>query len=120
MLKKWIFFILLYAGLFGFLFFTNPRSMPLVLLVVPFVWIYLAIFIASYYFIHRVVGWAAQRSISRRKSLAGASLCAFVPTSILILKSINQLTVRDIVIVSIFGLIMAFYINRLKFVNSAV
>lgn len=120
MLKKRIFFILLYVGLFGFLFLTNPRSMPLVLLIVPFIWIYLAIFFASYYFMYRVVGWIAQHPISRRKSLAGASLAAFVPTSILILKSINQLTIRDIVIVSIFGLIMAFYINRLKFINSAV
>lgn len=120
MLKKRIFFILMYAGLFGFLFLTNPRSSPLILLVVPFVWIYLAIFFASYYFMHRVVGWVAQRSMSRRRSLAVASLCAFVPTSILILKSINQLTIRDIAIVSIFGFIMAFYINRLKFINSAV
>lgn len=120
MIIKRISLVILYCGLFVFLLLTNPTSLPIAFLVVPFIWVYLAIFFACYYFIRRVVGWILQRSLNRRKSLAIASLFAFVPTSILILKSIDQLTLRDIAIVSILGLIMAFYVSRLTFIKSTV
>jgi low temperature requirement protein LtrA len=87
------------------LFGTNPRDVTSVVLVAPFVLIFSALFLSAAYFL-RVKGF------TRRAAWAMATFIAMLPTLLLVLQSIGQLTIRDVAtIVALFAIIY-FYATR--------
>ena len=83
--------ILLFGGLYVFLMSTNPHKLPIGWLLLPFLWIFVAIFYSLRIFL-RVIRRRKKSKNSTTLALIGATL----PTLLLILGSINQLTTKDV------------------------
>lgn len=85
---------------------THPAQLPATMLILPFLLIFVVFTLLCIGFL-RWQGLPAGKSI--RLSLMGAAL----PMLILILQSLGQLTIRDLLtIVALFG-IMYFYLSRI-------
>lgn len=88
------------------LFFgTDPNKVPSFVLVLPF----LLLFTILLYLIAFLL---EKRGFSNRKSLRIAVLCAGVPIVLLVLQSIGQLTLRDVLVLSALFILSYFYMSR--------
>ena len=107
----------IYLTLVVFLANTNPRHLALPLIIVPFVLIFMAIYLPVYFllngFMASISGGPTTSKRARFIALAGASL----PCFLLVLSSINQLTLKDVLLwlALISGLV--FYTARGNFVR---
>lgn len=110
-MKKMAVPIVLYLLFFVFLFSTDPNKLSVGWLLVPFVLLFGALF--------STVSLLQQRKHGQKrglgKTVATAVVLAAIPTFLLLLDSINQLTLRDVLIFVIFSVLVLFYIRRLKF-----
>ena len=104
--------LLPYALLAAFLFTTNPQNLPAALLLVPFLLLFWCLFSTIYYGFG-LLGLA--QVVTPRKRLVLAFCLALLPTILLILQSINQLTGRDTLIFSVFIAVLALYVGRANF-----
>lgn len=85
--------------------FTDPQKLPSILLIVPFFLLF-TIFVTCVLFMLSMAG-----PLGRRQLKIGAIIAA-VPVFLLVLQSLGQLTVRDVLtIVSLFA-IAYFYLSR--------
>jgi len=101
----------LYSGLLIFLFITNPRRLSAALLLIPFVWLFIAIFMT----VRLILYYRdAKSGNDAKKSWIRAVILAMLPSFLLLLASINQLTLRDIVLFGIFVVLVIFYTNKLS------
>jgi hypothetical protein len=110
LIKKLFIPTVLYGGLLVFLFSTNPRNLPIGWLLVPFLWLFVALF------------WTFMRILPRLSSerrpkrvLLTSVFGAMLPTLALLLDSVNQLTLRDAVLLVGFGMLGFFYASRINF-----
>lgn len=94
------------AILFILLVTTQPSRLPSLMLVVPFV----LLFTAIWYFSFSVF---QGNNMTRLRSARLSLVLAGLPVSLLLLQSIGQLTVRDIVTIFAFFALAYFYISRL-------
>lgn len=85
---------------------TQPASLPSLLLVLPFVLLFTAIWYFSF-------SMFQQSSMSRLRSARLSLVLAGLPVSLLLLQSIGQLTIRDIITIFAFFALAYFYISRL-------
>lgn len=105
-MKKYVYFIpITVIALLLLLFETNPRSVSSAVLVIPFVLIFLVLFLSISYFL-RVEGF------TKKSSWAVAVFVAMLPTLLLVLQSIGQLTIRDVATIVALFLIAYFYVAR--------
>lgn len=103
---------LFYGALFLFLFNTNPRVLPAGLLLVPFGLIFVCVYLTIYF----GLGLSKHFSgLSPRKKLLAVFWLAALPTFLLLLQSLHQLSWRDGILFFGFVMICVFYINRLDF-----
>lgn len=111
-LHKIIGLIVLYA--FGpvFLASTNPETTPIVLLVVPFLWVFVVLFTT----IWLLLGHSQMLSKGRRRLLL-SGIAAVLPVLILVLNSIHQLTMGDILLVTAILGIISFYLSKADFIH---
>jgi hypothetical protein len=110
--KKTLWYLLLYGGFFLFLATTDPRKLSLQLLILPFLWLFICLFVAILKGL-RIASFK-YRSYSTGKQYGVALLLSALPVCALLLKSIGQLTVRDSLL--LFSLIVAggLYASRLR------
>jgi hypothetical protein len=87
------------------LFGTNPRSINSVALVAPFVLIFLLLFLLASSFFH-------SKGFARKTSWVIAAFVAVLPTLLLVLQSIGQLTIRDVATIAALFAIAYFYVTR--------
>lgn len=89
---------LLLGALLSFLFSTNPTRLSSALLVLPFFLLFGLLFVlATYYF--------QQTGFSKKQRLRLSALTAGLPCLLLVLESVDQLTIRDtIMLFGFFGL----------------
>jgi hypothetical protein len=99
---------LVLSGLFLFLLLTNPQKVPLIVLLVPFILIAIAFFMIVIYLQN-----LSSRSNPKRKA-ATASLVTFELITLLVLSSLHQLSIKDIVLVLVLGVLFMAYIKRLS------
>jgi hypothetical protein len=105
---------LLVAALALLLALANPQAVPSVLLIVPFVLLFFVIFLS----VLQVVGFLRSHDddkiagFSLRRPWVVAALVAGIPVLMLILQSIGQLTVRDVVTILVLFSVAYFYIAR--------
>lgn len=109
--KVIIFTATAYATLAAFLVGTNPEKLPLVLLVLPFVMVFIGLYGTIYLILGRLL--RLKLSAHRRVSFG----IAFLLVLTLILASIGQLTARDLVITASFLAIFTFYIGKTDFLR---
>lgn len=87
-------------------FTTDPNKVPSFILPIPFLLLFVFLLLAS--------SWALQKyaDMNFRRSLRVGVLCAAIPTVLLVLQSIGQLTVKDVLTIGILFLVSYFYIAR--------
>lgn len=88
------------------LLFTNPTKLPSILLIVPFILIFTAIWTYSFKLFQK-------SNVSKLRSVRLSLVLAGLPVSLLLLQSIGQLTMRDIITILAFFGLAYFYISRL-------
>ena len=84
---------------------TDPRRIPPFLLVLPFIIIFAILFNVVLMILDLIRTQSAEN-----KKLAG--LCAGLPSLLLILQSIGQLTARDVLIIIVLFVVSYFYILK--------
>ncbi len=97
----------LYVGLIGFLLLFNPQKISIGWLIVPFLLLFMALFMTTLLVVKNSF---LQSRVKRPRTLA--SLVAGVPTLILLLDSVDQLSLRDVLIIAVFGVFALFYFNK--------
>jgi hypothetical protein len=95
-----------------FLAYTNPQQLPLPLILVPFIWLFVAIFIA----VNGLIKWRFSDLVHKRRTVI-AGVCAALPVLLVVFESIHQLTIKDILIVVALVAITSFYILRADFLK---
>lgn len=83
---------------------TSPETIPSFMLIVPFILIYVALV--------AVLTLALMYKFSGRHALRRALVIAIMPVFILVLQSIGQLTIRDVLTVTILLAVGYFYVSR--------
>lgn len=107
-LNKLIIPILALSGLLLFLSLTDPRTLPLFALLIPFVLIGLASFYILFWVFKRFMGY------QQRTSMIISTLVAAELTLMLLLSSLDQLEPGDFVIMILFGGLFVWYVARFK------
>lgn len=100
------------ALLLVFVILTDPRRLPLPLLVMPFI----LLFAFIYKLIKSVLLYGTELERSKSWTIV-AAVGALVPTFLLMFQSIHQLTVRDVLVVISLGLVTAFYVAKADFIR---
>lgn len=108
---------LLYGGFFSFLFFTNPKNLSIILLIVPFLLLFLGLFFTFILFI-KIFTRKNNNPRLPKKYFIIAALLAAIPACLLLLDSVDQLTLKDGLLFVTFGVFVLFYINRVSFKKS--
>ena len=103
----------LYLALFLWLSLTDPRKLPIVLLIVPFALLFAAIFMTISLLIRQFL---PRMSTNKRRLAAGC--IGGLPCFLLILSSVNQLTWRDVALVAFLSIFLLFYASRARFSGS--
>lgn len=100
--------------LVGFLLLTNPHTAPAALLIVPF-----GIFFLLLYSTSRLVLQLLTRTWAKQPTdqMASPLIVATVPTILLVLSTVSQLTLSDIFLALIFGTGMVAYARRAHFLR---
>src|SRR5581483_10494811 len=109
--KRFGWLIAIYALLLVVLVTTDPFRSPLLVVIVPFVLIFIALFMTFNLVLRRV----PLKHWSRQKRLMVVVAAAWLPVMLLILRSINQLTLRDGLILTIFVVSLLLYISWTNF-----
>lgn len=98
-----------------FLGFTNPFSLPLVMLLVPFALLFwLGYSVALLLFILITGHKSGSTQHNQTKGRLFAVIFGLITVLFFVLQSINQLTFRDVLIVSGLMLVLGFYLRRFK------
>lgn len=85
---------------------TNPANLPSVVLMLPFVLLFVSIFLG-------LVTLCGKSGLRLPKALRIGAVLAGLPTALLVLQSIGQLTVRDLITILAFFVICYFYVSRI-------
>ena len=91
----------------GILLMTNPTTLSSVFLIAPFLLLFIILWSASF-----LIMRSAQ--FSRLRSARLSLLVGGVPVGLLLLQSIGQLAIRDVIIILLFFAIAYFYVARLS------
>jgi hypothetical protein len=106
-IQRRVLLFLLYAAFPLFLLSTNPERLPLMLLWVPFVLCFIVLYISVHLLLSK------RSHMHGRRRLSMSILAATLPVLLLILSSINQLTLRDTIISISLVIAGTFYLQRL-------
>ncbi len=102
----------MYGALIIFLASTNPRSMPSIALVLPVAWLFACIALTVFWLLPLLN--PATLLQGRAKRLTRALLIAGVPSGLLLLQSIDQLTLKDMLLFGFFGVVALAYSRRFQ------
>lgn len=102
----------LYAFGPAFLTLTNPESIPIALVTVPFIWAFVTIFVTVWLLLRR------SKLLSKgRRRLLLAGVTAALPVLVMVLRSIRQLTVGDVLLVIALLILVSFYVSKAEFIR---
>jgi hypothetical protein len=105
--------ISLYATLGFFLLSTNPQKLPAMFLLLPVLWLFVAI-MATALLILRLINPGMANGHGGQQLLY-ASIVSGVPSGMLLLNSIDQLTIKDVLLIGLLAVIVLFYTGRFRF-----
>lgn len=110
--QKLIMLLGLWISLPAFLLLTNPQTLALPLLIVPF------LLLASLLYKTAEIAMSVLfKDLTRKRVRTMAVVIALLPTLLLVLASIRQLTVRDTGIVIGLLAVLTFYMRRIDFLK---
>jgi hypothetical protein len=88
-----------------FILSTNPQTLPSVLLILPFILVFIFVFLT-------LLSIGTSRGVMRAKAARVAVFGAALPTLILVLQSLGQLTLRDVLTILVLFCMAYFYMTR--------
>jgi len=99
--------------LFGpvFLVTTDPSRLPLVLLVVPFLWLFAVLSVTTWLILKN------RPSVTRKQAVLVSGVMATIPVLLAIFQSIHQLSLRDVLLSTGLVLLAAVYMLRADFIR---
>ncbi len=106
----------LYLSLPLFIFFTNPDSLPIPFLILPVVLLFLIIFASVYFLITKKI--SRSKRISKTRIYIISGVVALIPVLIIVLASINQFTLRDIMLSSVIVVCISWYLLKVDFLKN--
>jgi hypothetical protein len=86
---------------------TDPNKVPSFVLVIPFLLLFAFLWSLTSLLLQK-------RGLSTRRSLKIGMLCAAIPIVLLVLQSIGQLTLKDVLTISALFFVSYFYMTRLS------
>jgi hypothetical protein len=92
--------------------FTNPANLPVPFLIVPFLWLFVAIFMTVH-----IILESRLASIARKRRVVIAGVCATLPVLLLVFESIHQLSLKDFLITVALIVCVSFYMMRADFIE---
>lgn len=111
-LVKIILLVLFYISGPLFLAMTDPRTLLLPLVLVPFAWLFAAIYIA----VNGALEWRAP-DLAKKRRIVIAGVSASLPVLLVVFESIHQLSIRDVLIVCALVIVTSFYLLRADFIK---
>jgi hypothetical protein len=108
--------VLLYISLPVFLVSTNPQRLPIILLILPVVLLFIILYTTVYLLLTRKVKLA--KSISKTRLIVIAGLTAIVPVLMLVLASIRQFTLKDILLTIALLVCVSWYLLKVDFLKT--
>lgn len=99
----------MYGALFLFIANTDPHDLSAWLLVLPVILLFGCLFMTLYWLPYV---WRADSGIRR---IAVAGIIAGTPCIVLLLRSMGQLTGKDVLLMVVFGAVTYVYADRIKF-----
>lgn len=108
--------LLLYISLPVILFLTNPQNLPVPLLILPIVLLFMIIFATVYFIFMRQLKRSGK--ISRTRLILISAIIAIVPVLLLVLASIRQFTVRDIILSIAIVISISWYLLKVDFLKT--
>lgn len=109
---RFVGYVLLLAFGPAFMAITSPDKMPLALLIVPFLWAFASIFATTWL----LCGLVGSLAVGRRRLIL-SGVIATLPVLLLVLNSIHQLTIRDLLIVLTIVGLLTLYMSRADFIK---
>lgn len=104
--------LIAYVLLVGFLFLVNPNNVSTIFLVIPFSLLFVANYLLASSLLENLLAKRQWTSFIHRRAIA-LFIAAF-PILLLILKSIGQLTLRDMSVMLVIVVLGCFYVVRSK------
>lgn len=110
---KYLFAIALlsHSVLLLFLMTTNPYKLPVIFLLITLIWAYGCL--TSLVLL--VIKILRPEELFGTRQILYSAILAAVPTGMLLLRSIDQLTVKDLVLIGILASLGLFYFTRFRF-----
>jgi len=99
--------------LYYFIFFTNPKNLPVSLLLMPVITIFIIFFLIFYWIIRKSI--FTNKKYSPRRSAFLATIYSIIPVLLLALASTKQFTLRDIIMALILFFCIVVYFSRVDF-----
>jgi hypothetical protein len=115
-LRKTLLLIVLYMSLPLFLFLTNPQSLPLPLLILPIFLLFLITYTTIYLIL--VNKLRKSKRILRTRLIIISAVVAIVPVLLIVLASIQQFTLRDIILSTVIVICISWYLLKVDFLKS--
>ncbi len=106
-IQKLVALAVVYASLPLLLLLTDPQKLPLIALVLPVVLIFVICFVTVLLIVRLV-----RPSTGATKQRVIAFLSALLPTLIIVLQSIQQLSTKDVLIVLSLWLVFVWYMQK--------
>jgi hypothetical protein len=108
-------FILTLLAFFSSIFFTNPKNLPVFMLLIPVVLIFIIFFLIFYWLIRKSIFTVKEYSINRSVFLA--TTFSIVPVLLLVLASTRQFTFRDVCLSLILFFLIVIYFSKVDFLS---
>lgn len=109
--RRILILLALYGSFLIFLLSTDPRKLKVGWLILPFLWVFACLFLTAVY----LIDWLSPRHSHTRRQTLIASLFAAVPAVMLLLDSVDQLTLKDGLLIGGMATLGVFYVNKIRF-----
>ena len=114
--RRIVLLLALYLSLPLFLFFTNPQKLPLPLVLLPIFLLFLIFYTTIYVLIS--TRFKNSRGISRTRLILISAIVAIVPVLLIVLASIQQFTLRDIILSTFIVICISWYLLKVDFLKT--
>lgn len=94
-----------------FFAFTSPQSLPLPLLVLPFIWLFSVLFVTTWLILK------GRQTVTRKQAVLVSGSIACIPVLLAVFQSIHQLSIKDVLISVGLVTIAAIYMLRADFIK---
>lgn len=108
--------IAFYLSLPLFILFTNPQNLALPLLVLPVLLLFLIIYVTVYLLFFKKLKRSKRLSKTRIYIISG--IVALVPVLLIVLASIGQFTIRDIILATVIVVCISWYLLKVDFLKT--